>query len=123
MAIQSVKYWQWYGSYRGGRSAGSWSAVDRLVAAVTAIRDRSSPRSLAWASQFLPGSGGGAGASTPNQGYEVVEVQGAGGVDVGVAVGAVPLATGRLEASVLLQSDERLGLQGLAADNVAQSCR
>src|SRR5690606_37347711 len=59
--------------------------------------------------------GGGAGVPTLRQRHQVVQVEGAGGVDIGVAVGAVPLTAGQLAARGLLRRDDRFGLQHLIA--------
>ncbi|WP_327667725.1 MULTISPECIES: hypothetical protein [unclassified Streptomyces] len=45
-ATQSVTYWQRYGWYGGSNVLGSWSDLDRLLAADTAISARASSWSL-----------------------------------------------------------------------------
>jgi hypothetical protein len=50
-ATQSARYAHRYASAGGSHVAGSWSALDRLERAATAIRARSSPRSFAYASR------------------------------------------------------------------------
>ncbi|WP_371572615.1 hypothetical protein [Streptomyces sp. NBC_01314] len=50
-ATQSAAYWQWHPWCGGSHVPGSWSDLERLLAAETAISARSSSWSLAYASR------------------------------------------------------------------------